>query len=73
VDEVAPQIPALAFSLANCPRAGPEVGVLVFLIPALAEDQRDPKASPPAAGFAPPGDLTDDVPDVGFDCVVEGT
>jgi len=43
------------------------VGVLVFLIPALAVFQRDPKASPPAAGFAP-GNLTDEAPDVGFDC-----
>jgi len=71
-EKEAPQIPALAFSLASCPRAGPEVGVLVFLIPALAEDQRDPKASPPAAGFAAPGDLMEEVPDAGFDCV-EGT
>jgi hypothetical protein len=47
------------------------VGVLVFLIPALAEDQREPKASPPVAGFAP-GDLTDEAPDAGFDWV-EGT
>lgn len=66
-----PQIPAVAFSLANWPRAGPDVGVLVFLIPALAEDQRDPKASPPAAGLEP-GDFTEEAPDVGFDCV-EGT
>jgi hypothetical protein len=43
--------------------------VLVFLIPALAVDQRDPKASPPAAGFAAPGDLTDEAPEAGFDCV----
>lgn len=62
-------MPALAFSLANCPSAGPEVGVLVFLIPALAEDQSDPKASPLAVGFAP-GDLTDEAPEFGFDCVV---
>jgi hypothetical protein len=57
VDEVAPQIPALAFSLASWPSAGPEGGVPVFLIPALADDQRLPKASPPlgfaAAGLAP--------------------
>jgi hypothetical protein len=71
LDEAAPQIPALAFSLANWPRAGPDVGVLVFLIPTLAEDQREPKASPPAAGFAP-GDLTEEAPDVGLVCV-EGT
>ncbi len=42
--------------------------MLVFLIPALAEDQSDPKTSPPAVGFAP-GDLTDEVPEFGFDCV----
>lgn len=66
-----PQIPAVAFSLANCPRAGPDVGVLVFLIPALAEDQREPNASPPAVGLAP-GDFTEEDPDAGFACV-EGT
>ena len=43
--------------------------MLVFLIPALAEDQSDPKASPPAVGFAP-GDLTDEAPEFGFDCAV---
>ncbi len=51
-EEVAPQIPALAFSLASCPSAGPEVGVLVFLIPALAVDHREPNASPPLDDFA---------------------
>ena len=65
-DELAPQIPALAFSLANCPRAGPEVGVLVFLIPALADDQMDPNASPP--DFAAGGDFTEEAPDAGFAC-----
>lgn len=63
VEDPAPQIPALAFSLANCPRAGPEVGVLVFLIPALADDHKEPKASPPAAGLDPAGDLMDELAD----------
>merc|ERR1712093_163090 len=67
----APQIPALAFSLASCPRAGPEVGVLVFLVPALADDQRDPEASPPA-GLAAPGDLTDEAPEADLAACVEG-
>lgn len=53
----APQIPALDFSLASWPRAGAGVGVVDFLMPALAEFQIEPKASPPpddlvAAGFA---------------------
>ncbi len=43
--------------------------MLVFLIPALAVDQRDPKASPPAAGFAAPGTLTDEASEDGFDCI----
>ena len=42
----APQMPALLFSLASCPMLGPAVGVMVFLIPALALDHRAPKASP---------------------------
>jgi len=44
---VVPHIPALDFSFASCPSAGPVVGVLVFLMPALAEFQIEPKASPP--------------------------
>lgn len=52
---MAPQIPALAFSFASCPSAGPDVGVLVFLIPALAEDHREPKASPPPLDFTAAG------------------
>jgi hypothetical protein len=44
----APQIPALAFSFASWPRAGPCVGVLDFLIPTLAVDHSEPNASPPA-------------------------
>ena len=49
---MAPQMPALAFSLAILARFGPAApGVEVFLIPApaLAVDQREPKASPLAA------------------------
>ena len=49
---VAPQMPALAFSLAILARLGPWLpGVVVFLMPApaLAVDQRDPKTSPPLA------------------------
>lgn len=47
---LAPQIPALAFSLARLAKFGPWLdGVFVFLIPApaLAEDHSEPKASPP--------------------------
>lgn len=41
-------------------------GVLVFLMPALADDQREPKASPPplglaAAGLVPGVEAMDDV------------
>lgn len=46
---VAPQIPALAFSLAMLARFGPgwfAFDALGFLTPALAVDQREPKASP---------------------------
>ncbi|KAI6769549.1 hypothetical protein HG530_004178 [Fusarium avenaceum] len=46
----APQIPALLFSLANWPSAGPALGVSGFFMPPLALPQRAPKASPPAAG-----------------------
>ena len=58
----APQIPALAFSLAMLARFGPLLAAALDLeIPAvaLAEDQRDPKASPEdldavlAAGLLP--------------------
>jgi hypothetical protein len=60
-------MPALAFSLASWPSAGPDDVVLVFLIPALADDHREPKASPPpedfAAGWIP--DVEDD-----WDCGV---
>lgn len=66
--ELAPQIPALAFSFASCPRAGPDVGVLAFLIPALADDQMDPNASPPDFVDEAPGDFTEDVPEAGFAC-----
>lgn len=66
-------MPALAFSLASWPSAGPETGVLDFLIPALAEDQMEPKASPPAPlDLAAPDDLADEndedanAPEVGF-------
>ena len=54
-------MPALAFSFARLAKFGPWLdGVVVFLIPApaLAEDHREPNASPPdeaedfAAGFA---------------------
>jgi hypothetical protein len=46
-------MPALACCFAMLARFGPwELGVPDFLIPALAEFQMDPKASPPeAAGF----------------------
>jgi len=40
-------MPALVFSFANWPRAGPEEGVLDFLIPVLAVDHNEPNASPP--------------------------
>ena len=40
-------MPALAFSFASCPSAGPAVGVFAFLIPTLADDQRAPNASAP--------------------------
>ena len=59
MDDAVPQMPALAFSLASWPSAGPEDGVPVFLMPTLADDQRLPKASPPpplgftAAGLIP--------------------
>ena len=45
----APQIPALAFSLAILAKFGPWLGVAGFWIPApaLALDQREPNASPP--------------------------
>ena len=57
-----PQIPAADFSLASWPRAGPDVeGVLVFLMPALAEFQIEPKASPPEALAV--GDLIEELPD----------
>lgn len=55
----APQIPALAFSLAILARLGPLFALMdVFWIPALAlaVDQSDPNASPddlPAAGLVP--------------------
>lgn len=52
MDALAPQMPALLFSLANCPMAGADVLVLVFLMPALALPQRAPNASPPAAAGA---------------------
>jgi len=64
----APQIPALAFSLAMLARLGPLLApVFDFWIPALAlaVDHSEPKASPEgflaagAAGFAV-GDVTDD-------------
>ena len=56
--EGAPQIPALLFSLASWPMVGPAVGVLDFLMPALALPQSAPKASPPAAGGLAPGLVT---------------
>jgi hypothetical protein len=59
-------MPALAFSLASCPRAGPEVGVLVFLMPALAVDHSEPKASPPVEGLAAGWDFMEDAVEVGF-------
>ena len=42
--------------------------MLVFLIPALAlaVDQREPNASPPDAGLAAPGVLTEEAPWAGF-------
>ena len=53
-------MPALAFSFASCPSAGLCEGVLVFLTPALAADQREPKASPPAvADLAAAGFVVD--------------
>jgi len=66
VEDPAPQIPALAFSFASCPRAGPEVGELVFLIPALADDHNEPNASPPAPGLDAAGDLIEELADIGF-------
>jgi hypothetical protein len=63
-------MPALAFSFASCPSAGPAAGVFVFLIPTLADDQRAPNASAPpelaAAG------LVDEVDIVEVDIVVFG-
>ena len=72
----APQIPALAFSLAILARFGPlPAGELDFWIPALAlaDDHSDPKTSPPppaglaAAGLLPAeeaefSDETEDMP-----------
>jgi hypothetical protein len=66
-DGAAPQMPALAFSLAMLARFGPLGAPPVFWIPALALalDQSDPKASPDgfeAAGFVPVDEV--DVVDV---------
>ena len=40
--------------------------MLVFLIPALADDQSEPNASPPEEGLAAAGDLTDEATEVDF-------
>jgi hypothetical protein len=70
----APQIPALAFSLAILARLGPLLAFADdFWMPALAlaVDQRDPKASPDdldAAGLPP----TDEVPRAEVKEKVEG-
>ena len=51
----APHIPALLFSFASWPIAGPAVGVDFLVMPWLAVDHSAPNASPPAlaaAGFA---------------------
>jgi hypothetical protein len=52
----APQIPALLFSVASWPMAGPGPACVFFLMPTLAWDHRDPNASPPD-GFAAAGPL----------------
>jgi hypothetical protein len=39
--------------------------VPVFLIPALADDQREPKASPPPEDGLAAGDLIDETPELG--------
>lgn len=42
------------------------MGVLVFLMPALAVDHNEPKASPPAADFVVAGDLMEEVAEAGL-------
>lgn len=62
-------MPALAFSLASCPRAGLLEGVLVFLMPALADDHSEPKASPLEEALLAAGDFTDDAAEDVVGCV----
>lgn len=78
----APQIPALAFSLAILARLGPLLApALALAIPALAlaEDQRDPKASPEgleallAAGLLPVAEgVTPEEAEEGLACEANG-